>query len=34
VSAAVKFHGGKVTARNRQPHGLEIAIEIPATLAK
>ena len=34
VSAAVKFHGGKVTARNRQPHGLEIAIEIPATRAK
>jgi two-component system sensor histidine kinase CpxA len=34
VNAAVKFHNGRVTARNLQPHGLEITIEVPATLAK
>ena len=31
VSAAVKFHRGSVHARNLQPHGLEIIIEIPVT---
>jgi two-component system sensor histidine kinase CpxA len=31
VSGAVKFHNGRVTARNLQPHGLEILIELPVT---
>ena len=29
VSRAVKFHSGSVRARNLQPHGLEVAIELP-----
>jgi len=29
VSGAVKFHNGSVCARNLQPHGLEIIIELP-----
>jgi two-component system sensor histidine kinase CpxA len=29
VSGAVKVHGGSVCARNLQPHGLEIIIELP-----
>jgi two-component system sensor histidine kinase CpxA len=29
VSGAVKFHNGTVCARNLQPHGLEIIIELP-----
>ncbi len=29
VSGAVKFHNGAVRARNVQPHGLEIIIELP-----
>ena len=29
VSGAVKFHNGSVRARNLQPHGLEIIIELP-----
>jgi two-component system sensor histidine kinase CpxA len=31
VSGAVKFHNGRVTASNLQPHGLEILIELPVT---
>jgi two-component system sensor histidine kinase CpxA len=33
VSGAVKFHNGKVSARNLQPHGLEILIELPVSPA-
>ena len=34
VSGAVKVHNGTVRARNRQPHGLEIVIELPVSAAK
>ncbi len=33
VSGAVKFHNGSVRARNLQPHGLEIIIELPMAAA-
>jgi two-component system sensor histidine kinase CpxA len=33
VSGAVKFHNGRVSARNVQPHGLEILIELPVSPA-
>lgn len=33
VTGAVKFHKGRVSARNLQPHGLEILIELSAELA-
>jgi len=31
VSAAVKMHQGAVSARNLQPHGLEVVIELPVS---
>ncbi|PSH03507.1 MAG: hypothetical protein CXZ00_11870 [Acidobacteria bacterium] len=34
VSGSVKFHNGSVRARNLQPHGLEIIIELPITSPK
>jgi two-component system sensor histidine kinase CpxA len=33
VSGAVKSHNGRVSARNLQPHGLEILIELPVSLS-
>jgi two-component system sensor histidine kinase CpxA len=33
VSGAVKFHNGTVRARNLQPHGLEVLIELPSSAA-
>ena len=33
VSGAVKFHNGAVRARNLEPHGLEIIIELPIATA-
>jgi two-component system sensor histidine kinase CpxA len=34
VIAAVKFHNGSVCARNLQPHGLEIIIELPIAASR
>ena len=34
VSGAVKFHNGSVCARNLEPHGLEIVIELPITATR
>lgn len=33
VSGAVRFHNGSVRARNLQPHGLEVIIELPLAAA-
>jgi two-component system sensor histidine kinase CpxA len=33
VAGAVKFHCGRVSARNLTPRGLEIVIELPAAVA-
>ncbi len=34
VSGAVKFHNGSVRARNLQPHGLEVVIELPISATR